>query len=70
MNLMLGFEFLNLDLCRPSYGLSTLNSQMGERSVVEVVQQRSADLMQQGLADLMQQGSADLMQLRSTDLIL
>ena len=33
MNLMLGFfELLNSDPCRPSYGLSTLNSHMGEGS--------------------------------------
>ena len=61
------FEFLNSDPCRPSYGLFTLNSQMGERSAIEVVQQRSADLMQQRSADLMQQRSADLMQQRSVE---
>ena len=42
---------------------------MGERSAIEVVQQRSADLMQQRSAELMQQRSADLMQQRSAELM-
>ena len=33
---------------------------MGERSAIEVVQQRSADLMQQRSADLMQQRSVEV----------
>ena len=49
MNLMLGFEFLNSNPCRPSYGLFTLNSLMGERSahrghVVEVSRPHAAEV--------------------------
>ena len=49
MNLMLGFEYLDVDSCRPSYGLFILNSQMGEMSAhrghaVEVSRPHAAEV--------------------------